>query len=152
MRRSLLPSVSWLLLLLCAPGPGTRTVAAEERPEVGRYARVYKGGEGVTVVVLRIGPAEKNEALVQINGIDHPLDGVIRLHEVVFQGPGKYDYRTRAEGNTFTTLVQRNGLTELYVKGIPETVPVAYAEALSREVQPEHLLTAYLEQKSGAKR
>lgn len=151
--RPLLSRVSVLVLWLLAGValPGVRAVA-QERPEVGKYARVYKGGEGVTVVVVRVGPLARNEALVQINGIDNPLDGKIRLHEVVNQGAGKYDYQTRSDGSLYNTLVMRNGLVELYAKGLREAVQMTYSEELSREVQPEHVLTAYLEQqKSGRK-
>lgn len=103
-------------------------------------------------MIVRVGPLERNEVLLQIKGIDNPLDGVIRLHEVISQGAGRYDYQTRVDGNPYNTLVMRNGSIELYVKGIREATPVAYSEGLSQEIQPEHVLTAYLEQKAGTRK
>ena len=47
--------------------------SSTDRPEVSRYARVYKGDE-LTVTTVRFGPKSKLQTLVLFEGIDHEWD------------------------------------------------------------------------------
>ena len=136
------------LFVLCTAVFGN--VVAAERPDVARYVRAYTGGEGVTVWVLRFGPVADKEALVQINGIDHPWDGrVQRMKIEQMQSGVKY---VASSGGKRLDVLWRSELPgaptlELAVPGMPGRTALAYDKAVSAESDAQHFLTKYLEQK-----
>ncbi len=132
------------------------TAAEEKRPEVGKYAKVYKGDEGLRVIVLQIGPKEKSEALVQIIGIDHPWNGIIRKHNVI-STQSKTDFTTKIDGKNWTTLTARQSWWnakqyEVWLKGESNGRTVFYVENESKKVIPQHFLTEYLKQENKPKK
>lgn len=120
------------------------------RPEVGKYCKVYRAGEGLKVYLLRIGPEVKNETLVGFDGFDHPWDGKIFKAKVV-TADGRQEFTIQNEGRPFVVLVfrERYGQSTLFVPKygteLPER-PIAYSESLSKECDPDILLSQYLNQ------
>ncbi len=47
------------------------------RPQVGKYCKLYRAGEGLVVSMLRVGPESNHETLVGFTGFDHPWEGKI---------------------------------------------------------------------------
>jgi hypothetical protein len=135
------------VLLIMAAGVGY----SADRPEVAKYASVYTGGEGVQVTVLRIGPPEKSEVLLQVNRIDHPWDGKIMLHKV--NGTGRrIDYVTQVDGKDWVTMTVRDGSRELYLPNMEASIHLSFSEELSNKVAPQSFLTLYLDQQEQIKK
>jgi hypothetical protein len=126
------------------------TARGQARPEVGRYCKVYQGGEGLKVYLLRVGPEAQNESLVGFDGFDHPWDGRI-FKASVTKADGRQEFTIQHEGKPFVTLVfrERYGQSLLYVPkyGTEQTErAITYSEALSAECKPDILLSQYLNQ------
>ena len=120
-------------------------VFAQARPQVGKYAKVYKGSEGMSLTLVRLGPVENNEALLVIEGVDHPWDGKIMIAKAK-KYPDKTEYTIQVDGKDYVVFINRSGAGEVYLQngGNPD---YAYYDAdRSRQVIPEHFLTAYLKQ------
>lgn len=135
--------ISLMLALLClASEPAS---AGGRAPEIGRYVKVYSGGEGVTVHVLRYGPEPEGQALVQVSGIDHPIDRRILLAKVEPTQRGSR-YLASMGGRSYRLLEVSDGVTELLVTGGHAPVSLRYDKKLSDQEIPAHFLTAFQEQ------
>jgi hypothetical protein len=133
-----------LLFFVLAVGLLSNSQAEERRPEMSRYTTAYSGGEGYRVWVARFGPRENHEALVQIDGIDHKLDGrVIRAKAIPSAGGVKYT--AVVDGQSYDLLYIDGKNAELRVTGAPWTSTLCYDKSLIDDRPPEHLLTSYLE-------
>ena len=122
------------------------------RPEIGRYCTVYRAGEGLKVLLLRIGPENKNESLVALDGFDHPWDGKI-FKASVTKADGRQEFMIQNNGRPFVVLVfrERYGQSTLFVPtyGTEETErSLVYSEDLSAECKPDILLSQYLQQQT----
>ena len=120
------------------------------RPEIGRYCKVYRAGEGLKIHLLRIGPEDRNESLVGFGGFDHPWDGKIFKASITLVD-GRQEYRIQYNGNPWRAVVfdTRTGNVTSFVPkyGTEQTErSLQYAEGLSAECRPEWFLTEYLEQ------
>ncbi len=129
-----------------------RFAGATARPEVGRYCKVYRAGEGLKVLLLRVGPESKNESLVALDGFDHPWDGKI-FKASVTKADGRQEFMIQNNGRPFVVLVfrERYGQSTLFVPkyGTEETErPLIYSEDLSAECKPDILLSQYLQQQT----
>ncbi|MBO0929748.1 hypothetical protein [Fibrella aquatilis] len=125
------------------------------RPEIGKYCKVYRAGEGLKVLLLRLGPESKNESIVALDGFDHPWDGKFFKASVV-KADGRQEFTIQNNGRPFVVLVfrERYGQSTLFVPkyGTEETErPIAYSEDLSAECKPDILLSQYLNQQAGKK-
>lgn len=118
---------------------------AQARPQVGKYAKVYKGSEGLYLTLVRIGPAQNNEALFVIEGIDHPWDGKIMVAKAK-KYSNKTEYAIQVDGGDYVVFINRSGSGEVYLKKSGNPDRVYYDEERSKNVIPEHFLTAYLKQ------
>jgi hypothetical protein len=124
--------------------------SGQARPEVGRYCKVYRGGEGLKIYLLRVGPEAANESLLGFDGFDHPWDGKI-FKATVTKADGRQEFTVQHEGRPFVTLVFRDryGQSLLYVPkyGTEQAErSIAYSEDLSAECKPDILLSQYLKQ------
>lgn len=122
------------------------------RPEIGRYCKVYRAGEGLKVLLLRIGPEAKNESLVGFDGFDHPWDGKIFKASVTVVD-GRQEYRIQYNGSPWRAVVfnTRTGEVTSFVPkyGTEQTErSLQYSEGLSAECRPDPFLTQYLEQQA----
>ena len=122
------------------------------RPEVGRYCKVYRAGEGLKVLLLRVGTDSKNESLVALDGFDHPWDGKIFKASVV-RADGRQEFTIQNNGRPFVVLVfrERYGQSTLFVPkyGTEEVErSLVYSEDLSAACKPDILLSQYLNQQA----
>ncbi|GAB3643418.1 hypothetical protein [Spirosoma arcticum] len=150
MQRTLIASLIVVLLSGYAQAQSGKSDAA--RPEIGRYCKVYRAGEGLKVVLLRVGPEAKNESLVAVDGFDHPWDGKIFKASVV-KADGRQEFTIQNNGRPFVILVfrERYGQSTLFVPkyGTEETErPLSYSEELSANCKPDILLSQYLNQQA----
>ena len=125
------------------------------RPEIGRYCKVYRAGEGLKALLLRIGPDSKNESLVALDGFDHPWDGKI-FKASVTKADERQEFMIQNNSRPFVVLVfrERYGQPTLFVPkyGTEETERLlVYSEDLSAGCKPDSLLSQYLQQPSGKK-
>lgn len=137
-----------LVSLLLALGSSVPAFAADQaRPEISRYVKAYAGQEGIKVWTLRIGPQDKNEALFQVTGIDHPWD--MRIQKVkTEQGERGTKYVATVEGRRFVVMSMEGNRGELHLPGSnPSKGRVEYDPSLSQEGNAEYFLTDYLKQK-----
>ncbi|TFW25024.1 hypothetical protein E4L96_05700 [Massilia arenosa] len=132
------------VLLIIGLALATQATAERGRPEVARYVKAYQGADGVEVFITRIGPPNAREVLVQINGVDHPLDQRV-LKARGDAVPAGTQYVATVDGKPLPLLILGPaGGAELVA---PVRTPLQYDKNLSRQSQPEHMLTDYLEQK-----
>lgn len=137
-----------IVSLALALGACVAAVAADEsRPEISRYVKAYSGQEGIKVWTLRIGPIDKNEALFQVTGIDHPWD--MRIQKVkTEQGDRGTRYVAHVDGKRFVVMSMEGNRGALHLPGSnPAKGRVDYDPSLSQEGNAEHFLTDYLKQK-----
>ncbi|WP_437879892.1 hypothetical protein [Pseudomonas sp. LRF_L74] len=122
-------------------------VHAEERPPVADRVIAYAGEQGVKVWTLRIGERSANQALVQIEGIDHDWNMRIQKMDVV-----KTDkvtrYYTTVDGQKFAALVIQGSdswsASELYLPGEAQALKIGYSDSLSEQGNAQAFLTDYL--------
>ena len=141
--------------LLSTPAMAQTKKTETARPEVGKYCKVYRAGEGLKVLILRVGPEANNESLVCTDGFDHPWDGKIFKAKVV-KADGRQEFTIQNNGRPFVILVfrERYAQSTLFVPkyGTEETErPIMYSEDLSAECKPDILLSQYLNQQAGKK-
>lgn len=135
-----------LLLSIVVLGLMSNAQADEKRPELSRYTKAYSGGEGYRVWIVRLGPKENQEALVQISGIDHKLDNrVIRAKLVPSAGGGSVKYTTTFEGQAYDLLSIEGTRAVLRLTGTPWQSDLSYDKSLVADRSPQHLLTDYLD-------
>lgn len=153
-------SAALALTLAIAGGLLSVAALADRRPEIGPYAYVYRGPEGVQVTLLRIGGKDLNEVLIQVTGVDHELDGAILKHKVTpkYGNRGNtIEYVTPFKRTDWVTVAADDGgpgRKQLYLflpgvwkyQGKPEQGhPLSYDLEASRALNREHFLTNYLE-------
>jgi hypothetical protein len=136
----------------------SRHSLAEDRPEIGEYAEVYQDKNNLRVTIIRFGPRERKEALVEINGIDHPWNKqIFRVSVSDWTNPSdssnkKVDYVTQVNGEDWYLLNRRGNRLQLNLRengdaGKEQNYDLSYSAELSKNSKPEDLLTTYLEQK-----
>lgn len=148
MKNSFYGSLMACLLSLTAFSQNKMSETA--RPQVGKYCKLYKAGEGLVVSLLRVGPESNNEMLVGFNGFDHPWDEKIFKAKVV-SADGRQEFTIRYEDRPFVVLVirERYGQSTLFVPKYgteqPER-PLQYSQQLSAECDPDIFLSQYINQ------
>jgi hypothetical protein len=130
-----------------------KTSGAQERPQMARYGKAYRGNEGLRVIVSPL--ASGNKALVQFYGINHEWDRKIFMCDYVeMDKPSgtRTDFTAKVDGGNYVPLITyAEGYGEVYLKGKNNAVRITYSDGDSQEVQNEHILTAYLQQEQEAK-
>lgn len=122
-----------------------------EVTKVAKYAKVYKGDEGIKVVVVPFDPPTRKLAFIKVTGINHEWDGVIFVHEIRGEG-ARLDYVKKVDNHDYVTLIARPGWDDkpkytLFTKGVADDVPLTYSEELSEKTKAEDILAEYLKQK-----
>jgi hypothetical protein len=133
-------------ILLVMLSIGFAVAASAERPEVSRYVKAYRGGEGIAVRVLRVGPNASQEALVQITGVDHRWDGRIQKMHIEPTQRG-VTYILASEGKRLAVLNMEEARVELLAPTLSGPTPLSYDRELSQQGNAQHFLSAYLEQR-----
>ena len=148
-----------LALIMTAPLLAALPSLADRRPEHSRYAWVFEGGEGVTVTIVRVGHKDNNEALLRIEGIDHPLDGAILKHKVAkkYGRATVVEYSMKYDGGEWVTLVfdgHMPGRRTPYLFLPKESKyqgradrgrPLVYNKELSRSVEMNHFINQWVQ-------
>jgi len=135
-----------LVLSMLAVGLTSNVHAQGKPPEMGKYTTAYSGGEGYQVFIARFGLKENQEALVQINGIDHKLDGrVIRAKAIPSGSGASVKYTATVDGQALELLSIESTKAVLRVTGAPWQSDLCYDKSLVTERPPQHLLTDYLD-------
>jgi len=130
-----------ILLFTCM----TSAVYAEQRPEVADNVIAYKGQQGVIVWTLRVGERSANEALVQVEGIDHDWNMKIQKMQVE-KTSRDTRYSVNLNGNKFTALIIKNKCCgDLYLPGEEQPTSVIYSEEVSHAGNAQAFLTDYLQ-------
>ncbi len=119
-------------------------VHAEQRPEVADQVVAYMGAQGAKVWTLRIGERATNEALVQVEGVDH--DWNMRIQKMQVEKTSRDTrYSTIVDGKKFVVLiVQGSWGGELYLPGEAQPMQVGYSQELSQQGNAQAFLTDYL--------
>lgn len=113
--------------------------AGEPQPQ---GAKVYKGGNGERVTVVRRAGGS-TEALVKVEGTDTRLDG--RTFKVdVSRWDGKEDWFTYELGGTrYALITLRGGSYALYPGEGRDSISIRYDEKASAEAKPEAVAEEY---------
>ena len=133
------------------------SASAAPAPKLSRYAWVYEGAEGVKVIVVRVGDRSEGTVLMQIDGVDHPLDGKIILHKVTKKHGNKraIEYSMPGLKKPWVTLVANGHIPgrrqfflflpdEATYRGTPEHGrALVYNKASSAAIDPRAFLQAY---------
>jgi hypothetical protein len=117
--------------------------------ELAKYPQVFDTGQGVMVTLTP--NADGTQALLQVKGLNHPLDSVVFLTEVNDRGNQERDYSTTLDGGQYNLLLKRQGWDgDSYQLYLPETsgFPLTFDEALSKKAKPAELLALYEQQQS----
>lgn len=133
-----------VILFTCIIG----SAHAEQRPDVADNVIAYKGQQGVIVWTLRIGDRNANEALVQIEGIDH--DWNLKIQKMQVEKTSRDTrYSININGNKFVALIIENKCCgNLYIPEESQTISVNYSEGISHEGNAQAFLTDYLQAKN----
>ncbi|WP_296254915.1 MULTISPECIES: hypothetical protein [unclassified Pseudomonas] len=122
------------------------TLADDARPEVADKIMAYQGEQGVKVWTLRIGARTADEALVQVEGVDH--DWNLRIQKMKVEKTAKdMRYSTEVNGQKFVALILQDDYGELYLPDESRKLNVGYSEWLSSQGNAQAFLTDYLNQK-----
>ena len=111
-------------------------------------AKVYRGQEGATVVVVRLAPAESNRYLVQFNDFSSEWDGKVLLHTRKPAARHGYDLVLQVNGRPWTSFLMRKGWSsyktfEAHPKGADGSNKVFYSEKDSDSADAKDLVNAY---------
>ncbi|KPA88134.1 MULTISPECIES: hypothetical protein [Pseudomonas] len=133
----------WALLFVTTLALLAGFAQAEERPPVADKVLAYSGQQGVKVWTLRIGERSDNQALVQVEDVDH--DWNLRIQKMNVEKTAKDTrYSTTVDGQKFVVLILQEGWGELYLPGESKALTVGYDENLSSRGDAQAFLTEYL--------
>lgn len=116
--------------------------------ELAKYPQVFDAGNGISVTVAP--SSDGKQALIQVSGINHPLDEVVLLSTVNEHGNDERDYTTTLDGSAYNMLIKRQGWGgEQYQLYLPSTdgFELGFDEAKSKQTKPANLLALYEQQK-----
>lgn len=134
----------WAALLCLVLAVIAGGAQAENRPEVAEKVLAYAGEGGVKVWTLSIGARNDNQALVQLEGVDH--DWNMKIQKMTVEKTSKDTrYSTTVDGQKFVVLVLQKGWGELYLLGESQALNVGYDEFLSSQGNAQAFLTDYLQ-------
>lgn len=115
--------------------------------ELARHPQVFDAGQGVS---LTLAPsADGKQALVQVRGINHPLDEVVFLTQVRELGNEQRDYGIRLDGRDYNLLNKRRAWSgESFQLNLPGTegFELAYSQEKTEALAPSELLALYRRQ------
>lgn len=116
--------------------------------ELAKYPQVFDAGKGISVTVAP--SSDGKQALIQVSGINHPLDEVVLLSTISERGNDERDYTTTLDGSAYNMLIKRQGWGgEQYQLYLPSTdgFELGFDETKSKEAKPANLLALYEQQK-----
>lgn len=115
--------------------------------ELAKHPQVFDAGQGVS---LALAPsANGKQALVQVRGINHPLDEVVFLTDIRELGNEQRDYGIRLDGRDYNLLNKRRAWGgESYQLNLPNTqgFELSYDESKTKSLKTGDLLALYQKQ------
>lgn len=115
--------------------------------DLAKHPQVFDAGQGAS---LALAPsADGKQALVQVRGINHPLDEVVFLTDVRELGNEQRDYGIRLDGRDYNLLNKRRAWSgESYQLNLPNTqgFELSYNEDKTKALKPKDLLAIYQKQ------
>lgn len=115
--------------------------------ELAKHPQVFNAGQGVS---LALAPsADGKQALVQVKGINHPLDEVVFLTQIHELGNEQRDYGIRLDGRDYNLLNKRRAWSgESFQLNLPNTqgFELRFDEDKSKALKPADLLALYQRQ------
>jgi hypothetical protein len=115
--------------------------------ELAKYPQVFDAGKGISVTVAP--SSDGKQALLQVSGINHPLDEVVLLTTIKERGNDELSYSTTLNGSASSLLVKRQGWGgERFQLYLPNTdgFELGFDETRSKAVNPAALLALYEQQ------
>jgi hypothetical protein len=131
--------VSFVALALCS-----LQVAALE---LAKHPQAFDAGQGVSLILAP--SADGRQALVQVRGINHPLDEVVFLTQVRELGHEQSDFAIRLDGRDYNLLNRRRAWGgESYQLNLPDTpgFELGYDQAQTQALNLDELLALYQRQ------
>jgi hypothetical protein len=124
------------------------------RPEVGKYPLIFAEHNypNVQVILVRIGPVVDNQFILKFTGLDHKWDG--HFFELTRDGDDRranYSINNHPEGeyNLITCREMWGYINyEMYI-GLKESLKIFQVNGYG--LNPEHILTEYLQYKEAGK-
>jgi hypothetical protein len=116
--------------------------------ELAKYPQVFDAGKGISVTVAP--SSDGKQALLQVSGINHPLDEVVLLTTIKERGNDELSYSTTLNGSASSMLVKRQGWGgERFQLYLPDTegFELGFDETKSKAAKPAALLALYEQQK-----
>lgn len=128
--------------------------ALAQSPALAPHAAVFKGDRGLSVTVAPT--ADDKGALVRLQGINHPIDGVVFLADKISEGR-RMSLRTTLDGRPWTLVISEDlqswggsyQRTQAYPPTTRDGVSLHYDEKASKALNLADLGKAYRTQKSG---
>ena len=116
--------------------------------DLAKHGAAFKGGQGQVLILAPT--ADDKGALVQVKGVNNPLDGVVLLTEKVVEGD-RVAYRTQIDGRAWNVLrtEERNGWMRAtaYLPGVRDGVALGYDERAAKALDLAALRAEYQKQK-----
>lgn len=119
---------------------------------LAKYGSVLKGPQGLQVLLAPT--QDEQNALVQLKGLNNPVDGVVFLADKVVEGE-RISYRTQIDGRTWTLVRSgpsgywRGGGSQVtaYVPGVRDGLSLSYDKKASQAIDMAALSKQYQQQK-----
>lgn len=116
--------------------------------DLAKYPKAFAADKGISVVVAP--SSDEKQALVQISGINHPLDEVVLLTDVNARSQDESDYATTLDGSAYVLIGQRQEWGgesyQLYLPNNRDPLYLSFDEKASKAVKPAELLALYEKQ------
>lgn len=140
--------LSSALVALATVGPVVMSASpGYAKVALSKYPKVYKGDEGLVVTVVPLADKEKNQALIEVTGVDTEIDGKVFLYDLSNQG--KFEaYTMMWDGEERTRLRVDEGYWMKWITvWLPEhamkSYQVGYDEKLSKAAKPDSFAQRY---------
>lgn len=127
---------------------GCALAASASALELSKYPKAFAAPYGVNVIVAPT--QEGNQALLQIKGIDHEMDGVVFLSDIVSRGGETRAYQYTRNGKERALVLRQEGWRGEYFEAfLPDQGRVGLQpdQDASEEVDTQALLALYQQQK-----
>ena len=115
--------------------------------ELAKYPQVFDAGNGISVTVAP--SSDGKQALIQVSGINHPLDEVVFLTQVRELGNEQRDYSILLDGRAYNLLNKRRAWSgESFQLNLPDTqgFELGYSEEKTKALKQSDLLALYQRQ------
>ncbi len=118
----------------------------EPRPQVAKRIIGYEGDLGIRVWTLRIGERKAQEALVQIEDVDHDWNLLIQKMKIT-RVDDTLHYSVSQGNKRHTVLILKHNSGLLFLPNEPNAITLQYNDALSQLGDAQMFLNHYLANK-----